>query len=118
MAERFTLVWSETARKDLEAILEYVALHDSADRAVALYDNLRGRIGSLVRFPRRARIVPELKVVGLTDFRELLVAPYRIFFRLDGRTVVLLGVLDGRRDLGELLIERALRLSTEAERAG
>ena len=32
----------------------------------------------------------------------------RVCFRLDGRVVVLLALLDGRRDLAELLIERAL----------
>lgn len=109
MAERFRVVWSQTAREDLEAILEYVAGHDGPDRAIALYEVLRDKIGHLVHFPRRGRIVPELKRIGLVEFRELLVEPYRVFFRLDGRTIVLLGVLDGRRDLGELLVERVLR---------
>ena len=75
-----------------------------------LYLTLRERVATLARFARRARIVPEGKTTGLTDFRELLIEPYRLFFRLDGRTLVLLGVLDGRRDLDQLLIDRALRL--------
>jgi toxin ParE1/3/4 len=111
VAERFTLVWSRTAQDDLQSILEYVATQDGADRAIALYDTLRWHIDRLIRFPRRARVVPELKPVGLTEFRELLIAPYRVFFRLDGPRIVLLGVLDGRRDLGEWLIERALRFT-------
>ena len=110
MADRAAVTWSETAVKDLEAILEYVAFHEDPARAQTLYRTLRERIATLTRFPRRARVVPELKAMGLTDFRELLVRPYRIFFRLEGRTVVLLGVLDGRRDLDQLLIDRALRL--------
>lgn len=109
MADRYLLVWSRTALEDLESILEYVARSDGADRSLALYDALRTRVDSLVRFPRRGRIVPELKRLGLTDFRELIVSPYRVFFCIDGNTIVLLGVVDGRRDLEELLLERTLR---------
>ena len=104
------MVWSRTALDDLASILEYVARHDGAERAGTLYESMRARIDTLTRLPRRGRVVPELKAMGLAEFRELLVAPYRVCFRIHERTVVLLGVLDGRRGLGELLLERALRL--------
>jgi len=55
--------------------------------------------------------VPELKDVGITDYRELISAPYRIFYRITGRVVSILGVLDGRRDLEEILIHRAIASS-------
>ena len=55
------------------------------------------------------RIVPELHAEGIDAYRELLVGPYRIMFGLRGTDVVMLAAVDGRRDLGELLIERALR---------
>ena len=109
VADRYRLRWSKTAEDDLSAILEYVTRSEGADRALALYEDLRRRVSTLNSLPRRARVVPELEAVGLQEFRELLVGPYRLCFRLDGRVVVLLAVLDGRRDLAELLIERALR---------
>jgi hypothetical protein len=34
-----------------------------------------------------------------------------MFFRVEQQVVVLLGVVDGRRDLAELLFERALRIA-------
>lgn len=54
-------------------------------------------------------VVLELGAEGVTGYRELLVGPYRIMFAVRDTAVVILTVLDGRRDLGELLIERALR---------
>jgi toxin ParE1/3/4 len=109
--ERYAVAWSDTAQVDLESILEYVARRDGVTHALTLYQRIRDKVEALKQWPRRARVVPELKALGLEDFREIIVEPYRAFFRIDGRTVVLLGVVDGRRDLGELLLERAVRSS-------
>ena len=59
--------------------------------------------------PLRCRLVPELEAEGIDGYREHLVGPYRVVFAVRGSRAVLLTVLDGRRDLGELLIARALR---------
>jgi toxin ParE1/3/4 len=57
---------------------------------------------------RRGRVVPELRAEGLEMYRELAVSKYRVLFRVRDREVVLLEVLDGRRDLAELLVQRAI----------
>jgi predicted metalloprotease len=38
--------------------------------------------------------------------REVVERPYRIVYRITGRTVAVLGVLDGRRELEDVLLER------------
>jgi plasmid stabilization system protein ParE len=108
MAETFEVFWSQSAVSDLDDILDYLAEGAGVDRALALYEKVRRRVASLSRFPRRCRYVPELKAQGLTEFRESILPPYRIFFRLVEGRVILLGVLDSRRDLEELLVQRAL----------
>ncbi len=108
MTETFAVFWSESAASDLEDILDFVADRDGVDRALELYENLRRRVASLSKYPRRCRYVPELKAIGLSEFRESIHPPYRLLFRLVGDQVILLGVLDSRRDLEALLIRRAL----------
>ena len=108
MTEKFAVFWSESAAGDLDDVLDFVAARDGVDRALELYEKLRGRVASLSRHPRRCRYVPELKAIGLSEFRESIYPPYRLFFRLVGDRVILLGVLDSRRDLEALLIDRAL----------
>ncbi len=66
------------------------------------------KINSLSRYPKRCRVVPELKAMGLMNYREMILGPYRIFFRMEARQVILVGILDGRRDLEEILLARAL----------
>jgi len=105
---RYSIVWSPVSLRDLDEIIAYVALHDSPEAAARLFTNISSRIKTLSLFPKRCRIVPELKEQGIQEYHELIVGPYRIFFRLEGRRVAIVGVLDGRRDLEEILLQRAL----------
>jgi toxin ParE1/3/4 len=54
--------------------------------------------------------VPELRDRGYTEFRELITAPYRVVYKSVNREVWLVAIIDGRRDLGELIFERARRM--------
>ncbi len=104
----YAVIWAPNAIRDLDDILDYVASTRDADDAERLYLRIVPRINSLARFPRRARLVPELRWVGVREYRELVVSPYRILFRIVEQTVAILGVLDGRRDLSEIILKRAL----------
>ena len=42
-------------------------------------------------------------------YRELIVRPWRIIYRVSTKRVLVLAVLDGRRDLEGLLLSRLLR---------
>ena len=111
MAERrFRVVWAEAAARDLEDIVAFVA-EDSVTSAGRLLSTLRGRAASLERVPMRGRVVPELSRFGMRSWREVVARPYRIVYRISGDTVTVLAVLDGRRDLEDLLLERLLRTS-------
>jgi toxin ParE1/3/4 len=106
---RFTVQLTRTAVDDLLSILDYVVDRDGTEAAERLYGQLTHVVVGLETMPLRCRVVPELAAEGIDGYRELLVGPYRLMFAVRGAEVVLLTVLDGRRDLGELLIDRALR---------
>ena len=110
MPERYRITWAPIAEQDVDELLEYLARRDSIDAALAVYDKLITRIETLSLHPTRCRIPPELKKLGVREYRELIVRPYSVFFRIRGRTVGIVGVLDRRRDLEEVLVRRALRL--------
>jgi hypothetical protein len=58
---------------------------------------------------QRGRIVPELRAVGVLHYRELMERPWRIVYRIGASHVLVLAVLDSRRDLQSLLLERLIR---------
>lgn len=93
---------------DAIAIPEYISRDGSPLTAVRSTARLESSAGKSTITPSRGRIVPELRELGVTAYRELIVAPWRIICRIENRKVFVVEVIDSRRDLEELLYERLL----------
>lgn len=93
---------------DLEEIATYLAADSPLD-AQKLIAKLKAKTDSLARMAERGRVVPELAYFGIRTWRELVVRPYRIIYRIAAGTLYVMAVLDGRRDLRDVLLERLLR---------
>jgi plasmid stabilization system protein ParE len=106
--ERYRVRWAPVAIDDVIAIIEHIA-RDNPGPADQLFDKLKARTNSLERLPDRGRVVPELQALGVRFLRELVIAPYRVLYRIEGGNVNIVAVFDGRRNLEDILLERALR---------
>jgi toxin ParE1/3/4 len=104
----FPVDWTATAREDLESICLYIAA-DSLENALAALDRLESRAQSLASQPQRGRVVPELRALGIHQYRELVERPWRIVYRIASGRVLVLAVLDGRRSLSAVLMDRLVR---------
>ena len=105
---RFRVQWAEAAARDLEEVVSFIAM-DSELEAERVVRRLEARAETLESSPGRGRVVPELARFGMRTWRELVVRPYRLVYRIEGKTVNVLAVFDGRRDLEDILLERLLR---------
>jgi len=105
---RSRVVWTEAATADLVEVVSFIA-RSSPTEARRLLIRLRSKADSLERTPLRGRVVPESAASGTKAWRELIVKPYRIVYRVRKDTVSVGAVLDGRRDLEDLLLERLTR---------
>ncbi len=97
------------AEADLLDIYLYVALNDSPEKANRLIDSLEEVCLRLETMPERGHIPPELKRISIFDYRELHFKPYRIIYQIIDLDVFIHYVLDGRRDIQEILLHRLLR---------
>ena len=94
------LSWTEPALRDLESIAEYIAL-DKPEAARAFVRKVFRAAEKLLRFPKSGRVPPEIPDL---PYRELIVPPCRVFYRVDRETVYVVHVLRGERPLrGESL---------------
>jgi len=109
MKQAYDVIWAETAERDLLAIVEYIA-DDSPQRAYEVFKELRRRAASLRTFPDRGRVVPELEQQGITQYRELIIKPWRIIYRISERKVYVLSALDSRRNPEDILLRRLINL--------
>lgn len=104
---RWGVEWAKPANNDLENIIDYI-FQDNLDTAAALFEKIKSKCNTLNRFPDRGRIVPELKAYGVGSYRELIISPWRIIYRVSNQTVYVLAVIDSRRNIEDILIERFL----------
>lgn len=95
------VIWTEPALQELDAIAEYIALDDPASASL-LVKTVLDKSKRLQDFPRSGRIPPELPN---SVYREIVVPPCRIFYRLDDTQVFLLFVLREERLLRAYMLE-------------
>lgn len=104
----YRVKWSESARSDLISLIRFIAMDDPG-QARQILQRLHEKADTLTDFPERGRVVPEIRAVGLHSHREIISSPWRIIYRIEGARVIVLAVLDGRRDLQDILLERLIR---------
>ena len=93
--------WTEPALIDLDQIAEYIAL-DKPSAARNLVKEVFQFTKKLKQFPESDRKPPEL---ADTDYRELVVGPCRVFYRIDKNTVYILYVMRSERELRKFILE-------------
>ncbi len=109
MNKKYDIVWSNIAENDLKTIVEYIA-EDRPPNALKIFKSLKQKASSLYTFPERGRIVPELREQGILQYRELVISPWRILYRISEKRVLILSVLDSRRNIEDILLKRLINL--------
>ena len=95
------LIWTSPALLDLEGIAEYIAL-DNFGAAQKLVRKVFKAIERLEQHPKPGRRPPELRH---TSYREVIVGPCRVFYRIDEDRIFILHVMRGEQKLREYLLE-------------
>jgi toxin ParE1/3/4 len=97
------------AEEDLAELVNYIAQHDSVERANYVLEKLLTICTRLERHPERGHFLPELRSLGIKTHREVHFKPYRVIYEVIGREVFILLIVDGRRSLQTILERRLLR---------
>jgi len=105
---KYPVLLTRDAGHDLEDIYDYVSDKDSPQKADALLDRLHEAIAALSRFPERGACPHELQEIGIREFRQTFLKPYRIVYRILDKQVFVFLIADGRRDMQTLLMRRLL----------
>ena len=109
MNKIYDVVWSNIAETDLKNIVEYIA-DDSPPNALKIFKRIKQKASSLYTYPERGRIVPELRDQGILQYREIVISPWRILYRISEKRVFVSSVLDSRRNIEDILLKRLTNL--------
>ncbi|HEY4038958.1 MAG TPA: type II toxin-antitoxin system RelE/ParE family toxin [Burkholderiaceae bacterium] len=105
---RYEVLLTAGAEQDVESIYDYIAEFDSPANAHHVLDRLIKAVDTLSTFPERGSHPKELLALGIKDYRQTFFKPYRLIYRVVGRSVYVYLIADGRRDMQSLLARRLL----------
>lgn len=97
--------WAESAVADLGTIARHVA-RDSPDAAETFVDRVDKAAVQLSELPLSGRVIPELERHNIRRYREVVIAPWRLFYEIRDHAVIVLAIIDGRRDIQDVLLRR------------
>jgi toxin ParE1/3/4 len=108
MNKKYKVEWATVAESDLKQIIDYIAA-ESPGNALHLFKKIRQKASILYTFPERGRIVPELQGQGIHIYRELIISPWRIVYRISDGTIFVLSVIDSRQNVEDILLNRLIK---------
>ncbi|MGO3739448.1 MAG: type II toxin-antitoxin system RelE/ParE family toxin [Marinomonas foliarum] len=94
------IIWTEPALDNLNDIAEYIAVSNPY-AAKQLVENVFSKVQRLEQFPDSGRIPEEISTL---NYREIVVNPCRIFYKVDNDSVYILHLLRQERDLRKYLL--------------
>lgn len=101
----YQVFWTQTAQQDLIKIIKYIAI-DSEINSKSIYETIKLKSDNLRQMPLQGRIVPELRYFGIVLYRESIITHWRIIYKIEENKVWVLAVIDGRRNVEDILLNR------------
>jgi toxin ParE1/3/4 len=99
------VIWTSVAENDLKAIIEYISVNNPHN-ALTILQKIKDKASNLHMLPERGRVVPELQDQGISQYRELIIPPWRLIYRISEREIYVLSVLDSRQNVEDILLKR------------
>ena len=100
MDKKYFVKWTAPAREDVNEIIDYIS-KTNINYAVKILNNID-------MYPERYRVVPELEKYGYLLYREIIVEYWRIIYKVENDFVYIMLVIDGRRNLEDLLLKKMI----------
>ena len=99
--------WTTVAENDLKEIISYISIRNPYN-AQKILKKIKLKASDLYTYPERGRIVPELQEQGISQYRELIIAPWRLIYRIAEKEVYVLSLLDSRQNVEDILLKRLI----------
>lgn len=109
MKQDFKVIWAGSAVQDLENIIAYIA-EASPSNARKILSKIKKSVSDLYHSPHRGRFVPELQSQGILLYRECVISPWRVIYRVSESTVWVVSVFDSRQNIEDILLKKLLNI--------
>ena len=102
--------WTSDGINSLDEILEYYRDRAGENVADNIYTKIIKEIELLELEEVKTKQAQELKDIGIYNIYELTINPWKVYYKVsdENKRVFILFVLDGRRNLEEILISKVI----------
>jgi toxin ParE1/3/4 len=104
----YKIIWSNDAEKELVDIISYIKYNTGNITAKKIYAKIRSAVKNISEYTEGRRISPSLKKLGINDIYQINVNPWTIFFKVENKTIMVISIIDERRNLEEILYKKML----------
>lgn len=104
----YNVIFSQSAKRDLDEIIEFY-IFNNEKYALKVLNSIKNKVLSLSEFPKKGRVVPELLEFNIRTYRELIEGNWRIIYQISGDIVEIITIIDARRNVADLLVEKLKR---------
>jgi len=102
------IVWSKDAKNELADIIRYIKQNTGKSTAEKIKTRFFEEIHKIAEYPQIRRISPALSDFGINHIFQLNVKPWIVYYKLEIGIILILSIIDGRRNLEEILHEKII----------
>jgi len=103
---KHSIIWSKDAADELAEIVSYIKNNSGKITAANVYKKITDKVNDASENAEGRRIAPLLKELGIIDTHQINVNPWVIYYRVENNTMKIISIIDGRRNLGEILYKK------------
>ena len=106
--EEYHVKMTQGAEKDLIEIIDFIS-ENNPITALTIMEKIQRKINTLDHFPYRGSYVPELLAKNIKDFRQITEHPWKIYYKIIENKVYVMAIIDSRRNLKDILINKLIK---------
>jgi toxin ParE1/3/4 len=108
MKMKHEVIWSKDAGDELIEIISYIKYNTGKITAEKIYKKITNEIKKVSENPGARRVSPLLKGFGIIDIHQFNIHPWVIYYRVRKDTMEIITIIDGRRNLEEILYKKII----------
>ena len=102
--------WTPDGIASFNEILEYYRTRAGENISRTIYEKIMKEVELLESDEIKTKRAQELKDIGISDVYEIVIKPWKVYYKISGdnKKAYVLFVLDGRRNLEEILMTKVI----------
>ena len=102
------IIWSKDAGDELAEIVSFIKFNTGKMTAKKIYTKIINEVDKISENPEGRRIAPLLREFGINYVHQINISPWVVFYKVENKKMEIISIIDGRRNLEEILYKKTI----------